>query len=190
MALSFLLPGWFSTDETAEQILAQYVDTADSQYLSRLIAMHGDDLYHYLLRQSDAQLAEDISQQCWLKVIEHRHSYAGHSSFKTWLFNIGRNALLDEFRHRRRWRYQQLQEELVLEADNKTPQFEQQIYQQQQKQRFDELLMQLPFFQREALILQLEGFSLADIAQITAQPQETIKSRLRYARQLLCLDLE
>ena len=36
-----------------------------------------------------------------------------------------------------------------------------------------------------ALMLQLEGFSLAQISQITHQGEETVKSRLRYARQQL-----
>ena len=45
--------------------------------------------------------------------------------------------------------------------------------------------MGLSFVQREALTLQQEGFSLEDIVAITQSNPETIKTRLRYARQNL-----
>jgi DNA-directed RNA polymerase specialized sigma24 family protein len=47
---------------------------------------------------------------------------------------------------------------------------------------FDYALLSLPFEQREAFCLQQEGFSLQDIASITHCPLETVKSRLRYAK--------
>jgi RNA polymerase sigma-70 factor (ECF subfamily) len=44
---------------------------------------------------------------------------------------------------------------------------------------------ELPGEQRDALLLQQQGFSLSDIAQITDAAEETVKSRLRYARNQL-----
>ena len=52
-------------------------------------------------------------------------------------------------------------------------------------QRLAVALASLPVLQREAILLQLEEFSLDDIAQITRELPETIKSRLRYARERL-----
>ena len=46
-------------------------------------------------------------------------------------------------------------------------------------------ISQLPFFQREALCLQLEGFSLDDIAEMSHCSVDTIKSRLKLARKKL-----
>lgn len=181
MALSFLLPGWLTPEASPEQLLNQYRDSGRSRYLQQLIGLFGDDLYYYLLRQTDSALAEDISQLCWLKVIEQHRQFNGQSSFKTWLFSIARHALLDELRRQRRWQFDALQDELVADVTDITER-EQQRYQAQQ---FNAQLALLPFLQREALVLQLQGFSLQDIGQITAQSTETIKSRLRYARQTL-----
>ena len=50
---------------------------------------------------------------------------------------------------------------------------------------FNQALSELPFEQREALCLQQEGFSIAEISDITHAQHETIKSRLRYAKQKL-----
>ncbi len=47
---------------------------------------------------------------------------------------------------------------------------------------FDYALLSLSFEQREVFCLQQEGFSLQDIASITHCPLETVKSRLRYAK--------
>ena len=44
---------------------------------------------------------------------------------------------------------------------------------------------QLPLEQRDALLLQEQGFSQKEIAEITGAGEETIKSRLRYARNAL-----
>ena len=50
---------------------------------------------------------------------------------------------------------------------------------------FDAALKQLRFVQREAITLQQESFSLTYIELITQSSLETIKTRLRYAKQNL-----
>jgi RNA polymerase sigma-70 factor (ECF subfamily) len=47
---------------------------------------------------------------------------------------------------------------------------------------FNQAITLLPFHQREAFIFQQEGFSVLQIAELTDESFETIKSRLRYAR--------
>ncbi|KKO47066.1 hypothetical protein WG68_03115 [Arsukibacterium ikkense] len=161
--------------------MQQFQQSGELQSLERLIQQCGDDLYHFLLRQADAQLAADISQQCWLKVLENRHSYRAQSRFKTWLFTIARNALLDELRRQQRWQGSQWQDSFAADDASVT----EQLAGMQQKQRLAAALVALPPLQREAILLQLEDFSLEEIAHITAELPETIKSRLRYGRERL-----
>lgn len=181
MALSFLLTGRIGAAPDAEALLASYSRSGSSKFLQQLIQLHGNDLYYFILKQSDAQMAEDICQQSWIKVMEKHQSFQGNSSFKTWLFSIGRNCLLDELRRRQRWQAVALEDENMLTTEDMAAA----LMQQQQQLAFSQQLALLPFTQREAVILQLEGFSLSDIAAITHEPAETIKSRLRYARQYL-----
>lgn len=180
MALSFFISGWFGSDHSAEQLFAIYRDTGNPAHLEKLIALHGNELYHFLAQQSDKALAEDISQQCWLKLIEQPGSFRGNSSFKTWLFSVGRNCLIDELRRRQRW-----QADIPDTGFAASVCLVQQLDASRRQLLFSEQLQLLPFLQREALMLQLEGFSLQQISDITQQPAETIKSRLRYARQFL-----
>ncbi len=161
---------------SAEQLMLSYQASGKSKELELLVNRHGDELYHYLMTQCDHHMALDICQKTWLKVIEKRHLYQDHGSFKAWLFVIARRLLLDEIRYYSRLEEleQQTITSIVLSEDTQTLQ-----------QRFERALEQLPFSQKEAFVLQQEGFSLAQIAQITAHPVETIKTRLRYAKSAL-----
>ncbi|WP_228611819.1 sigma-70 family RNA polymerase sigma factor [Alkalimonas sp.] len=163
-----------------DQLMQHYQKTGASKWLDGLIQHCGDDLYHFLLRQSDPALAQDICQQTWLKVMEKRHSFRADSRFKTWLFSMARNALLDELKRQQRWLSSTCPEQLAQ------PEVEcSQSWPVARQQRFEQALRLLPFLQREALMLQLEGFSVGQIASITNELDETVKSRLRYARRFL-----
>lgn len=181
MALSFLLNQLGDKEYSSEKLYGLYCDTADPAYLQQLITRYGDALYYFLLRQADAALADDISQQCWLKLLEQPCNFANRSSFKTWLFTLARHCLIDELRRQKPGYSDDVIDSMLIGAACPLEQVQQQQQQRQVKLQLDKL----PFLQREALMLQLEGFSLAQISQITNQCEETVKSRLRYARQQL-----
>ncbi len=182
--------------------------TTEHNELSWLFQQHAEALYHFLLKQSDAELAQEISQQSWLKVLELRQQKAPRQSgsgafaaaapnahfqqrsqFKTWLFALARNALFDELRRHQRWRGPELCEETVLYQSEANSQLDALLMAEQQK-ALQQAIDVLPLLQKEALLLQLEGFSLEDIASISGSPPETVKSRLRYARASLSQALE
>lgn len=158
--------------------------------MDTLISRHADALYHFLVTLSDPPMAEDASQHTWLKLIEKPSRYQAQlAQFRTWLFTAGRNTLVDELRRLQRWNWQTLDEV----SENDCPAWDEDlefVETEQLAEHFDHALTQLPFAQREALMLQLEGFTLDDISKITFENKETIKSRLRFARQSLKKTLE
>ncbi|OBP15838.1 hypothetical protein A5320_09520 [Rheinheimera sp. SA_1] len=164
--------------------MTDYQQTGDQALLAKLFMLHADALYFFLLRQSNAELAADISQQSWLKLLEQRQQFQGGCSFKTWLFCLARNALLDEFRRQQRWGLSEISDitETTLFSEAEPNSAEQQLSQMQQQQQLESAIQQLPVLQQESLLLQLEGFSLAEIALISNSNTETVKSRLRHAR--------
>lgn len=164
-------------------LLQQYQQQADPALLQQLFLRYADALYHFLLQQSDAELAQDLSQQAWIQLMLHAGSYQGQSSVKTWLFSIGRNLLIDEWRRQRPHAAQELLDELPDPAAKPL----QQLLAAEQSANLDLAIQRLPLLQREALLLQLEDFSLAQISDITGVGQETVKTRLRYARHQLQL---
>lgn len=187
-----MIKGWFNNSSSPELLLQRYIETQQRSYLTALVELFNDNLYHYLLTQSDAELAKDVLQTTWLKVMtkaeyfQPQHNTNGsQASVKAWLFSIARNSLIDELRKLSRWQFDQLEQEHIV-SDNLLDS----IASEQTLARFNRLLESLPFHQKEAFVLQQEGFSLVEIAMLTGVEHETVKSRLRYARNFIKRYLE
>ncbi len=178
--LTMALKQWFSKP-SADQLMADYALHGHPDTLAQLYDSLADDVYHYIASQTDSQHAQDVAQRAWIKVIDKRQLYRQQGNVKAWIFRIARNLMLDDFRANKKF-----VDELVSEPSIE-PDYASQLADQLQ---FEDLMTALPASQREAFILQQEGFSLAEIATITEQPVETIKSRLRYARNRLKTALE
>jgi RNA polymerase sigma-70 factor (ECF subfamily) len=177
------------SDSSNESLMSRYAAKKEKQILAQLYDNCSNDLYHFLLTLSDSELANDIAQLTWLKVIDKSHLYQTTGSFKSWLFTLGRRTLIDEFRKLQR--FDELQEHHIP-TDEKAPEV---FYVEKQQEfvfeeRFNRALENLPFLQKEAFCLQQEDFSLNDIAKITYSELETVKSRLRYAKSSLRKSLE
>jgi RNA polymerase sigma-70 factor (ECF subfamily) len=159
-----------------ESLMLRYAQSGDRALLTKLYDTCGNDLFHFVLTLSDPTLAKDISQKTWLKVIEKKHLYQHSGQFKAWLFTLARNQLIDEFR---RDKYNISDTEQLLSDEQN---IEASINDEGISVLFDQALLSLAFEQREAFCLQQEGFTLQEIASITHCPAETVKSRLRYAK--------
>ncbi len=172
------MKGWFNPALSAEQKMLKFALNNNGHLMTALVQDFNQDLYHYLYSQSDQHTAEDVVQTTWLKVIEKRHLFSLDKNFKSWLFTLARNSLIDELRRQQRWQFVEIDESLHLTSTEYA-----QLQQYENLQLvFDQLLNKLPFNQREVFVLQQEGFSLDEIAIICGVKKETIKSRLRYAR--------
>lgn len=172
-----MIRGWFNPNISPEKLLTNYISTNNSEYLGLLVEQFNQSLYHYLLSQSDKELAEDVLQSTWLKVMNIKAYTKAHTNVKSWLFTIARNTLIDELRRLKRWQWQELEQQQL--SGN---QLENDVEMSDQLSKFNHIIDQLPFFQREVFIFQQEGFSVLQICELTGESFETVKSRLRYAR--------
>lgn len=87
-----------------EALLARY-RTGDSAAFEALYARHRQGLYRFLVSLSNkAELAEEIYQETWLSLIRSATQPQGRASFRTWLFQIARNRLIDYWR-KHHWDY-------------------------------------------------------------------------------------
>lgn len=178
MSFTLTLKSFFGATQSDESIMLRFAESGANDLLVKLYESCGDDLFHFILTQSDHTLAKDICQRAWLKVIEKKHLYRDSGSFKAWLFTLARNILIDEYRKNQRPVEEFTQIAVESQASGVL------------QEHFDFALSSLPFEQREAFCLQQEGFGLQDISNITHSPVETVKSRLRYAKKALRVALE
>ncbi|RON93718.1 RNA polymerase subunit sigma [Pseudomonas fluorescens] len=173
-----------SSDET---LLARYRE-GDSAAFEILYARHRQGLYRFLLGLSGKpELADEVFQDTWLSLIRSTSQPQGRATFRTWLFQIARNRLIDHWR--KHGAHQPLHDSYDEQAhavgdDSSDP--EQLLNLSRDSQRLESALQTLPADQREVFLLRAHGdLDLAQIASLTETPLETVKSRLRYAQQKL-----
>ncbi|HEY9137179.1 MAG TPA: RNA polymerase sigma factor, partial [Terriglobus sp.] len=73
----------------------------DADLLQELIERYQHRLMRYLCSLTGrTDLAEDLFQETWIRVLERGHLYDDRGDFDAWLFTIARNRALDMFRKR------------------------------------------------------------------------------------------
>jgi RNA polymerase sigma-70 factor (ECF subfamily) len=134
-------------------------------------------------------VAEDVSQQTWLKLIEatRQGSYAPRNgaSFRTWLFTMARNRFVDDYVRRHEVARVSRESEIDLElreiadTDDKLP--ESHVSAAQLRQLFHDAVADLPFEQREVIAMWSSGMDVAEMMRVTGAPRDTVLSRKKYA---------
>lgn len=165
----------FKSDET---LMLNY-QQGDSSAFEVLYGRHKDALVAFLYRLcGNAGLVEDLAQETWIAVIRGAERYQVKASFKTYLYQIGRNKMVDYWRKPRR--EDDIDPELAHGEDHsKRP--DDALFNTQVQGLLSRAILALPFEQREAFLLREAGFSQQDIAALVDAGGETVKSRLRYA---------
>ncbi len=168
--------------------------TGDAVAFERLYGRHKGGVLRYLLRQTGKrELAEELFQDVWLKVVNARLDYETRARFSAWLYSIAHNRLMDHFRQHSRARlssYEDGAATLEEQPAASQAQPERAFERKQGAQELLRLLDTLPAAQREAFVLQQEGeLSVEEIAAATGVSRETAKSRLRYALAKLRADM-
>jgi RNA polymerase sigma-70 factor, ECF subfamily len=170
-------------DDTA--LMLRYRD-GDVRAFEILYERHKAPLYRYLQRTCHSrEVADDVFQEVWSKVIASRGRYEARAQFNTFLFRIAHNCAIDHFR--RAGRRQESGApgaddvaEQVGAAEHERP--DAALAESQLRSDFRRALDELPPEQRDVFVLYEEsGLSLEDIGKITGVAMETAKSRLRYA---------
>jgi RNA polymerase sigma-70 factor (ECF subfamily) len=165
--------------EERDEELALRVQQGNGDDLIALVERHYDRLMGYLYRLTGGQrdLAEDMAQETFLRVLRGIGGYQYPRPFKPWLYaiatNIGRN-------HYRRADTRRMEDELeeVAQVDL-APLPEDSALANEAAQQVLAALSALPDHQREVVVLfYYQEFSQAEIAAALDIPVGTVKSRL------------
>ncbi len=160
----------------------------DAEAFALLYQRHRLGLFRFLCGLcGDPALAEEIFQDTWLSLIRSQSLQREAVLFKTWLYQIARNRLIDHWRKQgRRQELQDAFDEQLHAQPCAEANPEQQLSLSRDQQRLQAALDDLPAEQREVFLLRAHGdLQLHEIAELTRTPAETVKSRLRYALQKL-----
>ncbi len=178
------------TDRSDEQLMLDYAG-GDVQAFEELFRRHGQKLYNLFLRYcGDSHLAEDLLQECFLRVIEARNRYRPESAFGHWLVTIAMNLLRDHHRRIRR-RGERAGSETEPEAlphHGANPQLH--LERQHLHEAVQKALLALPSEQRQVILLsKYYGFSFTEIAAMlnlspTAAKQKAYRGMITLRKKL------
>jgi RNA polymerase sigma-70 factor (ECF subfamily) len=175
------------------EALARALRSRDPEVIDLLIERYQYRLYRYLLLLTgNRQVAEDIFQETWIRVLERGYQYDGGSTFEPWLFVIARNLVID--RLRRTKPIMSLdglmdpgeaggrREIPAVRADSPVEHAEK----QEEREQIAAALDRLPAAHREVLLLRFhEDLALEEIATVVSAPLSTVKSRLYRGLEML-----
>jgi RNA polymerase sigma-70 factor (ECF subfamily) len=173
--------------ESEASAIARGLRRRDPDLLDRLIEQYQHRLLRYLIYLSgNRELAEDLFQETWIRVLERGHQYDGRHEFSTWLYAVARNLTIDYLRKKSPVSLDGMIDGLA--ADERHASFEpadtrpmawEVVQQHEQGERISAALVSIPAEYREAIVLRFQDeLALEEIATVTRAPLGTVKSRL------------
>ena len=164
---------------TAREVAAGSAAAKQQAVFERLARRFYAGVYNYLCWICrDAALAEDLTQETFMQIWQHPPELRNERALKAWVYRVARNEYLQ---HRRRAGL----DTVVLEdstdasrADGAAPNPQRQHERDAFRSAVRAAVGKLPDHYREVIVLHnLEGLSLAQIAEVLEIPEGTVKSR-------------
>lgn len=175
--------------------IARGLRRRDPDLLDRLIEQYQHRLLRYLIHLSgNRELAEDLFQETWIRVLERGHQYDGRHEFSTWLYAVARNLTIDYLRKKSPVSLDGLMEDedrAPFEPVDSRPTAWEVVEQHEQAGHINAALIGIPAEYREAIVLRFQdGLALSEIVTVTGAPLGTVKSRLYRGLNMLMGRLE
>lgn len=171
--------------EPSDAELLRRYRAGDAAAFTQLYERHRLGLFRFLLGLcGEHAVAEEVFQETWISLVRSESLQREAAVlFKTWLYQIARNRLIDHWRkHGKRQQREEAFDELLHDQPSVASDPERQLSLTQDQARIQAALADLPAEQREVFLLRAHAdLQLHEIAELTRTPAETVKSRLRYA---------
>ncbi len=189
-------------DARSDELLMDAFRTGDAPAFEILVARHSRGIYNYLLRSvHNVARAEELLQEVLVRVIRSKDRYKRSAKFTTWVYTIARNLSVDESRRARFREHESLdaprrgrpaEEGRTMLASMPADQVptDEGADAPRLRVRLSQAIDELPDDQREVFLMrQIAGLSFREIGEAVGAPENTVKSRMRYALEKLRSDL-
>ena len=182
-------------DPPDETLMLRY-QQGDRAAFAQLVRRHQGPLYNFAMRQVRIpQVAEDVVQEAFVRVVQNAADFKHEARFTTWVYTITRNLCIDHLRKRALRKHPSLDERRGEEKDGPTlgeqtadprASVEREATGTELKERIARAVDTLPDEQREVFLMrEIANLPFKEIAEITGVPENTVKSRMRYALERL-----
>jgi RNA polymerase sigma-70 factor (ECF subfamily) len=169
----------------------------DRGAFASLVRRHQAALFNFALRQLRVQShAEDVVQEAFVRVVQNAGDFKHEARFSTWLYTITRNLCIDQLRKHALRRHPSLDEArrgedgdgptLGEQMPDSRASVERHATGSELKTKILDAVDALPDDQREVFLMrEVSNLPFKEIAEITGAPENTVKSRMRYALERL-----
>ena len=156
----------------------------DETGLVQIIEIYKDGLILYLNGfVSDLAVAEDLAEDTFLKLVLKKPRFSARSSFKTWLYTVGRNVALD---YLRRHKNAPIPHDSIPPIPAPEADLEQRYIRQEKKRSVHAAMKTLkPEYRQVLWLIYFEGFSCAQAAKILKKSTHNTEVLVSRARQVL-----
>jgi RNA polymerase sigma-70 factor (ECF subfamily) len=186
-------------DDSDESLMLRYRD-GDVRAFELLVTRHRKPVFNFILRfVRDTAQAEDVTQETFLRLVKGADAYERQAKFTTWLYTIARNLCVDASRRGKHRKAASLDAPigdddgaslLDLVPDGGAA-VDRQAQSRELGVRLRQALESLPDEQREIFLLrEVADLQFNEIANVVGCPENTVKSRMRYALEKLREALE
>ena len=193
--------GWTVRDESDEALMLRY-QKGEIRAFETLLTRHRRPVYSFLLRYVGiAAVAEELLQEVFLRVVKNVETYQRQAKFTTWLYTIARNLCVDQSRRQKHRKAASLDEHfdgedgdggslLDVVADRGAG-TDRKAISGELRGKLESAIAGLSEDQREVFLLrELHDMPFKEIAEVVGCPENTVKSRMRYALEKLKEQLE
>lgn len=137
---------------------------------------HSDRIYQYIyFLIGNTELAEDLTQETFIKAYQHQHTFRQESRALTWLMKIARNTPYDHLRRKRFISFLPFSKAHEVKETNDTP--ERWLEKNENARYLYAALFSLKFEYREAIVLRkIEGLSIKETAAILGWNEAKVKN--------------
>ena len=173
--------------DEAEQRSIRLAQAGDPQAFASLVDRYWDRIYRWLYGLTrSSHTAEDLTQEAFLKAWKAIGTFQAGTNFRSWLFRIARNCLIDNRRDRAAQAAGPLPDRVA--ANEPGPVAD--AVGRESVRRIEEACAKLPEALCEVFLLRIQAsLSFAEIADVLGITPETCRWRMFKARQLLLKEL-
>jgi RNA polymerase sigma-70 factor, ECF subfamily len=169
------------TSDTSDVALIRSIAAGDKHAMQILFARHNVRVFQFLTRfVGDKLAAEDLVSEVFLDVWHQAGQFKGRSQVTTWLLAIARNKALSALQRRSN---EELDEHAAAAVEDPHDGPEVTLQNRQRAEVLLNCLRQLSLAHREVIdLVYYHEKSIDEVAEITGIPQNTVKTRMFYAR--------
>jgi RNA polymerase sigma-70 factor (ECF subfamily) len=171
------------TEKNIDFALMKAIQRGDMVAFNAMVDRYKDRLMNVISRMlSSSEEAEDIVQETFVRVYQHRQSFNFQHCFSTWIYTICLNLARNELRKRKKFKFYEISDmeghETQFAVEAKIP--------TRLPQAINAAVRELPEKYRTAFLLRdVEEMPYEEVAKALGVPLGTVKSRVNRARLIL-----